>query len=212
MYGDAAPALCCWRRRSCFSPLQRLQDRAADCGPVAVTLLDEFRQHIKHTVVRLQAILGPRRSWRAQLETETENLDGNRGFRRELCSAGAFASAALIARPRHLPALVRTLAARLGAALAVFVLVLLALRTAGVTDFGAKPTEFAGELRSPAHVSCRRPAHLRTVPVGANALGHHLHVLLAQAGVGAVLTRLRTLDAGLDARCVFIVCHLKLSL
>jgi hypothetical protein len=101
-------------------------------------------------------------------------------------------------RTRHFSAFIRTAAAGLSAALAVVGLVLFAFGTAGITDLGAKPAQVSGELGASAHPTRCGPADFGAVPVEPNALGHLLDILLAEAGVGAMLAFLRTLDAGFD--------------
>src|SRR5690606_31710503 len=79
-------------------------------------------------------------------------------------------------------------------------------------DFGAQPADVGSELRVPTHECRGSPAGLRTVPVQSDAFGHLLDILLAQAGVGAMLARLGALDTGFDTGCVLFVCHERFSL
>lgn len=99
------------------------------------------------------------------------------------------------------------LAASLGAALAVLVLVLPAFLATGLTDFRAQAAESSGELRLATHQRCRHPAHLGAIAVQPNALSHHLDILFTETGIGTVLARLSALDTGFDAGCVLRVCH-----
>jgi hypothetical protein len=59
-----------------------------------------------------------------------------------------------------------------GAALAVFGLVFAAFRSTSIANVGADPANLLSEVRSAAHVTCRRPANFSTVFVEPNALGH----------------------------------------
>src|SRR5262249_37360367 len=99
----------------------------------------------------------------------------------------------------HAAALLGAGPARLGATPAVILLVLGALRAAGVTDLRADAADVVHEVRPPAHVSRRRPADLGAITGQPNALGHLLHVGLVQAGVGTVLALLSAPDASVDA-------------
>jgi hypothetical protein len=107
----------------------------------------------------------------------------------------------------HVTAFLGTAPARLGAALAVFDRVLLALQSAVVADQGAEPAEIRSEPRTPGHEGRGEPASLRTVAVKPNALGHAFDVLLAQAGIGTMLAGFCTTHAGFDARSIALVSH-----
>ena len=79
----------------------------------------------------------------------------------------------------HCAAFLGTPLAGIGTLLAVIRLVLAALRSAGVADFGADSAHLMGELRAATHVGRRPPARLGTVPVESDALGHFRYVALA---------------------------------
>lgn len=125
-----------------------------------------------------------------------------RGFSRKLRSA------LLDSGTGHVSALFRTFAARFGTTSTMVGFVLAAFRTAGVTDIGAHSANVVSELRPPAHERRRRPAKFRTVSIQPNAFGHRLHILFAEAGGGTMFARLRTLDAGSDARLELVVGHI----
>src|SRR5207249_3246306 len=110
-------------------------------------------------------------------------------------------------RARHLPAFVRALAARFRAALTVIDLVLGALRAAGGARRRADLAQVFEETRTPAHESDGVPAQTGAVAVEPNALGHHLHVGFAQAGVGALLAGLGAARTGVDAGLVLLLGH-----
>jgi hypothetical protein len=95
-------------------------------------------------------------------------------------------------------ALFGALAARLGAALAVFRFMLLALGGTGGTDVGTEPADLVDEVRPPAHEGRSGPAHLCTIPIQADALGHLRYFRFPEAGVGAMLALLSTTNAGID--------------
>ena len=52
-----------------------------------------------------------------------------------------------------------------------------------------------GVLRAPSHKAGRDGADVRTITVELNTAGHHFHVLLAEAGGGAMFARG---DAGVE--------------
>jgi cytochrome bd-type quinol oxidase subunit 1 len=78
------------------------------------------------------------------------------------------------------------LAAGLGALLAVVVLVLAALVGALLADFDAFLNNVLGVGRITGDEGRGKPTDIGTVAVGADARGHHPHVVFAEAGVGAV--------------------------
>ena len=107
----------------------------------------------------------------------------------------------------HPPAFFGTLLACLGAPLAMIDLVLAALRAAGFANLRANAADILHKPRIPAHKGRSRPADLGAVFVQPNALGHFLHVLLAQAGVGTVLALLSTAYACFDAGLKLLMAH-----
>lgn len=110
----------------------------------------------------------------------------------------------------HASALLGTATARLRALLAVIVLVLGALVAAGLADFGADPADLGRYVATASHETRGQPADGRTVNVERDAAGHHLHVLFLQAGRRAVVASVGAGAAGVDARLVLFVSHLKL--
>jgi UPF0716 family protein affecting phage T7 exclusion len=79
------------------------------------------------------------------------------------------------------------LAAGLGALLAVVVLVLAALVGALLANFDTLFDDVLGVGRVARNEGRSEPTDIGAVAVGADARGHHLHVVFAEAGVGAVL-------------------------
>ena len=73
--------------------------------------------------------------------------------------------------------------------------VLFALVAAGLADFGALAQQVGGVLRTAGHKAGGQGADVGAVAVEADAASHHLHVLLAEAGGGAVFARG---DAGVE--------------
>ena len=74
--------------------------------------------------------------------------------------------------------------------------VLLALGGADAADFGAFAHHMHGVLGAASHEAGGDGTNVGTVAVDADAAGHHLHVLLTEAGGGAVLARG---DAGVES-------------
>ena len=107
----------------------------------------------------------------------------------------------------HVAAGLGALIASLGTTLAVVSIMLSAFGPTCFAHIGAKSTNFLGELRTAAHESGRRPADVCTIFVEPNALGHHLHILLLETGVAAMLALLSTTDTGVDARLKFLMRH-----
>src|SRR5438046_676608 len=64
-----------------------------------------------------------------------------------------------------------------------------------------------GEVLPQSHSRRGRPPHASVVAVEADALGHHLHVRLVQAGVAAVGALLGAPHAGVDTRFELLVSH-----
>ena len=113
----------------------------------------------------------------------------------------------LNARTGHVTAFFGALPARLGAPLAVFDLMLLALGPAGVTNIGALAAKIMGELRPSAHPFDGPGADVRAVSVESDTFGHFLHVLLIETSRGTMLAFLGTLDAGCDAGLKLLMGH-----
>jgi hypothetical protein len=86
-------------------------------------------------------------------------------------------------------------------------IMLSALGPTCLAHIGAQATNLLGELRTTAHESGRRPADIRAVLVKPDALGHHLHILLLETGVAAMLAFLGTTDTGVDARLKILMRH-----
>jgi hypothetical protein len=79
--------------------------------------------------------------------------------------------------------------------------------TARFADVRANPADLAGELAAAGHVPGGKPADRGAVHVQPDALGHHLHVLLAKASGRAVVASIRTAVARVDARLVLLMSH-----
>lgn len=74
--------------------------------------------------------------------------------------------------------------------------VLLALVAAGFADFRALAQQVLSVLRAAGHKAGRQGADIGAVAVEADAAGHHLDFLLAQAGGSAVFA---SIDAGIES-------------
>ena len=107
----------------------------------------------------------------------------------------------------HLPAFVSASFAFVGAALTMVHIVLATFGTTSLTYISADTTYLLGGLRTAAHKGSCGPADFGTVFVEPNALGHHLHILLLETGVAAMLALLSTTDTGVDARLKFLMRH-----
>lgn len=109
----------------------------------------------------------------------------------------------------HFPAGLRAPATRLGTFAAVIHVsgVFFALSSAGLADVGAKLANLLGELTTARHEANGRVTDLRAIAVETNALRHHFDVLLAQAGVGAMVAGYCAFLASLDAILVLLMCH-----
>lgn len=90
--------------------------------------------------------------------------------------------------------------AGLGAVLAVLRLVPGTLIATGLADFGAKAADGNRMVAASGHRRRGKLADRRTVDVQRDALGHHLHVLLSQAGSSAVVACRRASVASFDTR------------
>jgi hypothetical protein len=86
-------------------------------------------------------------------------------------------------------------------------IMLSAFGSACLAHVGTDATNLLGKVRTAAHESGRRPADFRAVFIEPDALGHHLHVLLLEAGVAAMFAFLGTTDTGVDARLKILVRH-----
>jgi len=86
-------------------------------------------------------------------------------------------------------------------------LVLAALLAAGTTDLRAKLANLSREFAVSSHKAGRQTANCRAVHVERDALRHHLHVLLLQAGSGTTVAGVSTFIAGVDARLVNLMRH-----
>lgn len=104
----------------------------------------------------------------------------------------------------HLAALFGTAPTDFRAPLAVVSFVLFAFRATGIADFRTHTTEVSGELRSTTHESRCAPAGFGAVSVKSDAVRHFLDILLAQTGIGALFTCLRTFNTCLNAGLMFV--------
>lgn len=105
----------------------------------------------------------------------------------------------------HLPARLGAGMAGRRASLAVIRLVTSAFVAAGLADISAEGAHPRGELAAPCHEPGSQPADRCAIDVQGNATGHHLHVLLLQAGGGAVVTGISAGVAGFDAGLIGFV-------
>jgi hypothetical protein len=96
-------------------------------------------------------------------------------------------------------------AARLRADLAVRLRMPRALHAAGLADIRTHITDAPHILAR--HVSDRQSANRRAVEVEANAIRHHLHVVLLQTRDRAVVASIGTRVTGLDARLIALGLH-----
>jgi len=110
-------------------------------------------------------------------------------------------------RASHVATLFRAGNAGFCATLAMVVRMLAAFDAARVANVGADLAKFAGKMRSVTHERCGCPTDRGAISVEPNAFGHHLHVMLAQAGRGAMFTFHCAPDTRFDARLVFLVRH-----
>lgn len=94
-----------------------------------------------------------------------------------------------------------------GATLAVVGLMTRTLGTAGVADPGAKLAEFLGKSAAAAHQRRCEPADIGAIAIQPNAFGHHLDVLLLEAGGRTMFAFHGTGLTGFDAIGVQIVSH-----
>src|SRR5438552_1101312 len=85
-----------------------------------------------------------------------------------------------------------------------------ALRTARLADLRAQTTELHRIPAVARHVRSRHAAYRRAVQVEANALDHHLDVVLPQTRARAVVAGIGAEVAGLDARLVALLTHVVL--
>ena len=94
-----------------------------------------------------------------------------------------------------LPTTFRTLAAAFGAALAMIVVMLFALRGAKVAGFGAEFAEFPDERRIAGHERDAQTAQIGAIPAGADTGRHSAGI---DTGIGAVLALSQALDTCFD--------------
>ena len=78
---------------------------------------------------------------------------------------------------------------------------------AGLADVGAQGAELGRELTAARHEARRQAADLGAVDVGRNAARHHLDIVFAKAGSGALVTGERTRIAGVDTFLEIFVGH-----
>lgn len=86
-------------------------------------------------------------------------------------------------------------------------LVLAALITAGIADFGTELTNVVRQSRPPTHPRRCCPADFGAVSVEADALGHRGNIRFFETRIRAMFAFLGTSDARLDAGLVFLVSH-----
>jgi hypothetical protein len=108
---------------------------------------------------------------------------------------------------RHSFAFFSAVFASAGAALAMLVVMLAALFTAGPANLGARSAEVGGELGTARHELRGHGANQRAVSIEFDAACHHLHIVLAQAFTGAVFTFGGAFLAGFNTAFVFLVWH-----
>lgn len=83
------------------------------------------------------------------------------------------------------------LAAGARAVLAMLGLMLGTLIAAGVADIGTRAGKRSCKAAVTGGKACREPAHLGAVHIECDTFGHHLDVVLPQAGTGAGIARQR---------------------
>ena len=112
----------------------------------------------------------------------------------------------------HFPAGFGTAAASLGALAAVVhvLSVLFTLGSARFADVGAQLAHVGGVGTVAGHEGHSHVANFGAVAVEANAPDHHLHVLLAEAGVGAVVASHGAGLAGFNTVLIRLVCHVRI--
>jgi len=112
----------------------------------------------------------------------------------------------------HLPACRGAVATGLRATLAVVHLVLTAFLGAGRADVGAQGAELGRELTAARHEARRQAADLGAVDVRRNAARHHLDIVFAKTGSGALVTGQRARIAGVYTFLeIFVGHHASLS-
>jgi len=87
--------------------------------------------------------------------------------------------------------------------------VFFAFRTTGLADFGAKLANLLGELAAAGHETNGGVADFGAVAVEADALDHHLYILLAEAGIGAMVAGDGAGLTGFDTLLVRLMCHVR---
>ncbi len=103
-------------------------------------------------------------------------------------------------RSSHLATGLSAAAARLGAALAVLVLVLAALGGAAIARLSAHAAHLAMQVGVARHQPRAEGAGIGAVATSPNALGHHLDHFAAQAGRRAVFAFSQASQTSLNAR------------
>jgi hypothetical protein len=111
----------------------------------------------------------------------------------------------------HFPAGLRATAAGFGAlpAMVHVVSVFFAFSGARFTNVGAQLAYISGVRTVAGHKAHGGVADFGAVAVETDAFGHHLHVLFAEAGVGAVVAGHGAGLAGFNAILIFLVCHVR---
>ena len=99
------------------------------------------------------------------------------------------------------------MAARVGAAAAVFFWIAAALVGAGRANGCAHPANFVHEPGASAHDRGGCPAEGRTVMIQPDAIDLALGVLFTQTGSRTVFALLGTLHASIDTRLMLLVSH-----
>jgi hypothetical protein len=113
----------------------------------------------------------------------------------------------LCVNPHHPLAFLRASLAGFGTLLAVLLVVLAALLSAGAARLGAHPADVPRKIRITAHEQRRRPAQGRAVPIQLNTTRHHLYVTFPKTLTCAPRAFIRAVVAGLDAIDVLLISH-----
>lgn len=107
----------------------------------------------------------------------------------------------------HLAAFVRATSACFGAALAMIMLMLHALFSAGVANLGTQFAGTADELGATAHVGCGCPASLGAIAIQADAMCQLRDAFLPETRVAAVFALLSTPYTRFDTRLILLMGH-----
>jgi hypothetical protein len=89
------------------------------------------------------------------------------------------------------------------ASAAMFVVMLRTFLGASVAYVGAQAADSGCVRRFASHKTSGKPANRSAIDISGDALCHHFHILLFQAGRNAVTTSICTVIAGVDAVAVF---------